>query len=207
MKMSPPKTAPGPRAAKPAAIFKVESSPEGATGDFVDLASDLDRSLAEEQKVVSDQEQQSLEGPGHTLDEIFRAFKQGVEQQVDSQDYDTHYNLGIAYKEMGLVDEAIGEFQFAARDPARLVECCGILGLCFRDKGMPELALKWYRKGLDMPNVGEHEAMGLRYDIAEVYHEQGDHTAALKFYTEVFGMDSTYRDVAAKIRGLKAQKS
>jgi tetratricopeptide (TPR) repeat protein len=207
MKMSPPKAPAGPRASKPATVFKVESSREGETGDFIDLASELEQSLAEAQRDVSAQDQKALEGPGHTLDEIFKAFKQGVEQQVDSRDFDTHYNLGIAYKEMGLVDEAIGEFQFVARDPARLVECCGILGLCFRDKGMPELALKWYRKGLDMPNVGEYEAIGLRYDIAEVYHEQGDHKSALKFYTEVFGMDSTYRDVAAKIRDLRARKS
>ncbi len=207
MKMSPPKAAAGPRASRPAAVFKVESARPGDTGDFIDLASELDQSLAEAQRAVSDQEQQALEGPGHSLDEIFKAFKQGVEQQVDSQDYETHYNLGIAYKEMGLVDEAIGEFQFAARDQARIVECCGILGLCFRDKGMPELALKWYRKGLDMPDLDEHQAIGLRYDIAEVYHEQGDHKTALKFYIEVFGMDSTYRDVAAKIRDLKSQKS
>src|SRR5437899_9065905 len=141
--------------------------------------------------------------PGHSLDEIFKAFKKGVEQQVDSQDYETHYNLGIAYKEMGLVDEAIGEFQYAARDPARTVECCEILGLCFREKGMPQLALKWYQKGLDMPNLGEHEGAGLRYDVAEVFREQGDYKKAMQLYTEVYGLDSTYRDVAGKIKEMK----
>ena len=154
---------------------------------------------------VDTQDQESLEGPGHSIDEIFRAFKKGVEQQVGSEDYDTHYNLGIAYKEMGLVDEAIGEFQYAAKDPSRTVECCGILGLCFRDKGMPQLALKWYQKALSMPNLSEHETIGLRYDVAEVLREQGDHAKALQVYTEVYGSDSNYRDVAAKIKEMKKQ--
>jgi tetratricopeptide (TPR) repeat protein len=194
-----------PRATKAKPVFKVEkrTQPLQAEGDFFDLAGELDRSLAEAQVAVDTQEQESIEGPGHSLDEIFKAFKKGVEQQVDSQDYETHYNLGIAYKEMGLVDEAIGEFQYAARDPSKTVDCCGILGLCFLEKGMPQLALKWYQKGLEMPNLGEHEAVGLRYDIAEVYREQGDYKRAIQSYTEVYGLDSTYRDVAAKIRELK----
>src|SRR5206468_2899151 len=101
-----------PRAARAKPVFKVEKATEpiAAEGDFFDLASELDRSLAEAQVAVDTQEQESIEGPGHSLDEIFKAFRKGVEQQVDSQDYETHYNLGIAYKEMGLVDEAIGEF-------------------------------------------------------------------------------------------------
>ncbi|PYT15342.1 MAG: hypothetical protein DMF51_07000 [Acidobacteria bacterium] len=192
-----------PRATKATPVFRVEKAEPAAEGDFFDLAGELDRSLAEAHVAVDTQEQEALEGPGHSLDEIFRAFKRGVEQQVDSQDYETHYNLGIAYKEMGLVDEAIGEFQYAARDPAKTVECCGILGLCFREKGMPQLALKWYQKGLDMPALGEHEAIGLRYDIAEVFREQGDYKKAMQVYTEVYGLDSTYRDVTAKIKELK----
>ncbi|HXU12605.1 MAG TPA: tetratricopeptide repeat protein [Candidatus Binatia bacterium] len=192
-----------PRASKAKPVFRVEKQQEAAEGDFFDLAGELDRSLAEAQVAVDTQEAESVEGPGHSIDEIFRAFKKGVEQQVDSQDYETHYNLGIAYKEMGLVDEAIGEFQYAARDPGKVVECCGILGLCFREKGMPQLALKWYQKGLDTPSLGEHEAMGLRYDMAEVHREQGEYKKAMQTFSEVYGMDSTYRDVAAKIKEMK----
>lgn len=192
-----------PRAAKARPVFRVEKEQAVAEGDFFDLAGELDRSLAEAQVAVDTQDQESLEGPGHSLDEIFRAFKKGVEQQVDAQDFETHYNLGIAYKEMGLIDEAIGEFQYAARDPAKMVECCGILGLCFREKGMPQLALKWYQKGLDTPSLGEHESIGLRYDIAEVHKEEGEYKKAMQIYSEVYGMDSTYRDVAAKIKEMK----
>ena len=88
-----------------------------------------------------------------SLEDIFREFKKGVEQQLSAEDYETHFNLGIAYKEMGLVDEAIGEFQLASKDPARAVECCSMLGLCFLEKGMPQLAIKWYRKGLEAGTI------------------------------------------------------
>lgn len=202
--ISMPAVSPAPRASKPTPVFKVEKAASAeAEGDYFDLATELDRSLAEAQVAVQTAEPEPIEGQAHSLDEIFKAFRKGVEQQVDSEDYETHYNLGIAYKEMGLVDEAIGEFQYAAKDPARTVECCGILGLCFREKGMPPLALKWYQKGLDMPGIAEHEVVGLRYDMAEVYREQGDAARALQLFTEVYGMDSTYREVSAKLREMK----
>ena len=86
---------------------------------------------------------------------------------------------------------------------AVIIDCCGVLGLCFRDKGMPDLALKWYRRGLDMPDLGEQETKGLRYDIAEVYREKGDYRAALETFTEVYGVDSNYRDVAARIQEMR----
>ncbi len=190
-------------ARRSAPVFRVEAQQESTDGDFFDLASELDKSLEEAQAEIDARDQDVLDGAGHSFDDIFQAFKKGVEQQVDSEDYETHYNLGIAYREMGLVDEAIGEFQFAAKDPARIVDCCGVLGLCFRDKGMPDLALKWYRRGLDMPDLGEQVTKGLRYDIAEVYREKGDYRTALETFTEVYGVDSNYRDVAARIEEMR----
>ncbi|HYV19001.1 MAG TPA: tetratricopeptide repeat protein [Verrucomicrobiae bacterium] len=200
-----PPPAAAPRAAPVRPVFKVEKHVADASGDFFDLAGELDRSMDEEQVKSDATAKDALDGQAHTFEDIFAAFRKGVEQQVGSDDFDTHYNLGIAYKEMGLVDEAIGEFQFAARDPSRALECCGILGLCFRDKGMPELALKWYKRGLDMPGLDEQQAVGLRYDMAEVHREQGEFDQALRMYTEVFGIDSTYREVGSRIKEMRSQ--
>lgn len=200
-----PKTQSAPRAAHARPVFKVEHhKPAGnGEGDFFDLAAELDKTLQEEQAKAEVQVKESLDGQAHSFEDIFEAFKRGVAQQVDSDDFETHYNLGIAYREMGLIDEAIGELQFASRDPSRTLECCGILGLCFRDKGMPDLALKWYKRGLDMPGLGQDQALGLRYDIAELYREKGEVDEALRHYTEVYGLDSTYRDVTARIKEIK----
>jgi tetratricopeptide (TPR) repeat protein len=201
-----PATHEAPKAGPVRPVFKVEKpSAPADDGDFFDLASELESTLDEEHAQSEARAKDALDGQAHTFEDIFAAFRKGVEQQVDSDDFDTHYNLGIAYKEMGLVDEAIGEFQFAAKDPGRVLECCGILGLCFRDKGMPDLALKWYKRGLDMPGLAEQQAVGFRYDMAEVYRDKGQFDEALRMYTEVFGVDSTYRDVASRIKEMKSQ--
>ena len=169
--------------------------------DFFDLAAELESELddSSDDVVALSEEEQSLE-------EIFKEFKKGVEQQLDSEDYDTHYNLGIAYKEMGLIDEAIGEFQLASKDPKRAVECSSMLGLCFLEKGMPQLAIKWYRKGLEMPEITEEEHIGLLYDLGSAFVEVGDTDNAQKAFMEVYGLNSNYRDVINRIKQLEDAK-
>jgi pilus assembly protein FimV len=195
----------------PAAVVVEKESPPLQTAqeenlfadedDFFDLAAELEEELDDESdEIVSlSEEEQSLE-------EIFREFKKGVEQQLDSEDYDTHYNLGIAYKEMGLIDEAIGEFQLASKDAQRSVECASMLGLCFLEKGMPQLAIKWYRKGLEMPEIKEDEHVGLLYDLGSAFMEVGDMPNAQKAFLEVYSMNSSYRDVAGRIKQLQDVK-
>lgn len=202
--IAPPPAAPPPPAARVApaapAITATPVPEENLFADednFFDLAAELESELADDDEPISlSEEEQSLE-------EIFKEFKKGVEQQLDSEDYDTHYNLGIAYKEMGLIDEAIGEFQLASKDPKRAVECASMLGLCFLEKGMPQLAIKWYRKGLEMPEITEEEHIGLLYDLGAAYQEVGDTDAAQKAFMEVYGMNSTYRDIVARIKTLE----
>ena len=132
--------------------------------------------------------------------------QRGVEQQLSAEDYETHFNLGIAYKEMGLIDEAIGEFQLASKDKARTVECCSMLGLCFLEKGMPQLAIKWYRKGLESPEIKEQEALGTLYDLACVYQSTGETDLAYKTFLEVYGLNTNYRDVVHRVKDLEAVK-
>ncbi|HEV8432618.1 MAG TPA: hypothetical protein VGR95_04335, partial [Thermoanaerobaculia bacterium] len=196
--------APAPPPPQPAAPPIAQAAPAIAEenlfadeDDFFDLAAELESELNEEEEPIAlSEEEQSLE-------EIFKEFKKGVEQQLDSEDYDTHYNLGIAYKEMGLTDEAIGEFQLASKDPKRSVECASMLGLCFLEKGMPQLAIKWYRKGLEMPEINEEEHVGLLYDLGNAYVEVGDTQNAQKAFMEVYGMNTNYRDVVSRIKQLE----
>ncbi len=137
------------------------------------------------------------------LAEIFKEFKKGVDKQLGKEDYDTRYNLGIAYKEMGLLDEAIAEFQLAAKDDARLLECSSMLGICFMEKGMPKLAVKWFERGLKAVGRTEEEYQGLRYDLAAAYEAAGEVREALTLYTDLYGQNANFRDVAAKVRHLR----
>jgi tetratricopeptide (TPR) repeat protein len=191
----PPPAAPPPPI--PAMATAQEENLFADEDDFFDLASELESELSEdEESVALGEEEQSLE-------EIFKEFKKGVEQQLDSEDYDTHYNLGIAYKEMGLTDEAIGEFQLASKDPKRAVECASMLGLCFLEKGMPQLAIKWYRKGLEIAEITEEEHIGLLYDLGSAYMEVGDTQNAQKAFLEVYGMNTNYREIVTRIKQLE----
>ena len=138
------------------------------------------------------------------LADIFKEFKKGVDKQLGKEDYDTRYNLGIAYKEMGLIDEAIAEFQLAAKDEGRTLECSSMLGICFMEKGMPKLAVKWFEKGLKAEGRSPEEYQGLRYDLAMAHEAAGEVDKALHLFTDLYGQDANFRDVAAKVRDLRA---
>ncbi len=169
---------------------------------FFNLAAELERELEDEEAPSSP----VLEGSGEevSLEEIFREFKRGVEQQLSPEDYETHYNLGIAYKEMALLDEAIGEFQIAAKDPARAVECCSMLGLCFVEKGLPQLAIQWFQKGLESPTIKPAERLGLRYDLASIHEQNGDAERAYQIYLDIYGENTNYRDVVDRVKSLES---
>jgi tetratricopeptide (TPR) repeat protein len=105
---------------------------------------------------------------------------------------------------MGLIDEAIAEFQLAAKDESRLLECSSMLGICFLEKGMAKLAVKWFEKGLTAPDRSEEEYQGLRYDLASALEAAGETDKALHVFTDLYGQDANFRDVATKVRDLRA---
>jgi tetratricopeptide (TPR) repeat protein len=146
--------------------------------------------------------------PG-ALSDVFDEFKQGMEDDGDTGDYETHYNLGIAFKEMGLMEESIGEFQKALKavgsDVAseEFVRCCNMLGLCFVDKGLPQVAVKWFARGLSTPGRNEETYQALRYDLGCAHEMAGNPKEALETFLDVYGVNINYRDVSEKIESLK----
>lgn len=195
-------TPPEPEMPEPAmAGMQAPVVPEGG----IDLGAELGELFSAQSAVeepVATESSSELGDAG--LNEMFKEFKKGVDKQLGKEDYDTRYNLGIAYKEMGLVDEAIAEFQLAAKDEARLLECSSMLGICFMDKGMPKLAVKWFEKGLKAPGRSEEEYQGLRYDLAMAHEASGDLDKALNLFEDLYGQDANFRDVARKVRDLRA---
>lgn len=143
------------------------------------------------------------------LAELFEEFRAAEEGDSVQEDFETHYNMGTAYKEMDLMDEAVQEFQTAANlvkpgdGTSRFLQCCNMLGHCFMHKGMPEAAVIWFKKGLSAPGHTEDEYQALRYELASAYEQLGDLKHAREFYTEVYGVDVSYREVADKLSQLK----
>ncbi|MBS1812477.1 MAG: tetratricopeptide repeat protein [Acidobacteria bacterium] len=138
-------------------------------------------------------------------------FKAESEQHKPVEDFETHYNLGLAYKEMDMFDEAIEEFQQAFKgimsDPmhGEYVSCCNMLAFCFAQKGLPRLAVVWLKKGLEAPGHNEEVYQALRYDLADAYAAMGDLNNAYEAFAEVYAIDVQYRSVRAKMQEIATQ--
>jgi len=140
------------------------------------------------------------------LAEVFQEFREELgELGDDDEDLETHYNLGIAYREMGLLDEAIGEFQKVAKEiqkgkPFRYaMNCSTLLALSFMDKGEPKIASLWYKRALEVPALEQETILALRYDLAIALETAGESDAALDSFRQVYAMNIDYRDVADRI--------
>jgi tetratricopeptide (TPR) repeat protein len=140
-----------------------------------------------------------------SVDEVFAAFKEHVRSEVEGEDFRTHYDLGIAYKEMGLLDDAISEFELAARAPEIYREACSMLGLTHQARGDPAEAIRWYRAALAAPAEADAPLSGLRYDLAEILLANGDPRGAYELYSQVLAVEPTYRDVRDRVADLKSR--
>jgi tetratricopeptide (TPR) repeat protein len=143
---------------------------------------------------------------------IFDEFREAVEdggEEDDGGDFDTHYQMGLAYREMGLLDQAVEEFQAATGMAAsgdgtpRFLQCCNMLGHCFMEKGMPRPAALWFKRGLEAPGHTEDEYQAMRYDLGTAYEQMGDNGRAIEVLSEVYAIDVSYRGVAERLRELQ----
>lgn len=146
------------------------------------------------------------------LAEIFEEYRVSAESESNGNgDYETHYNLGLAYQEMDLFEEAVEEFQLAvslvsADDGSpRYLQCCNLIGQCFLRKGVPQLAVKWFIKGLSAPTASEDERQALRFDLAAAYEQAGELNRAMDLFTEVYGVNVSYRGVNERLRSLQTR--
>lgn len=81
-----------------------------------------------------------------------------------------------------------------------------MLGLCFLEKGMPEIAIKWFEKGQGAPGRSDEEYNGLRYDLAQAHEAAGNTERALELYMDIYRVNARFRDVRERVRGLQAAK-
>lgn len=171
---------------------------EGLTVDF--SVDELDSILPVPQQVPA-----SSSRDKYGLDGLFSAFKKGVGEQLDQGDTETHYNLGIAYKEMGLYDDAIAEFKAASLDPHRAADCITLQGICCREKGDYVAAEEYFQTGMTLrEQISEEEWLCLKYELALLREVTGDDEAALAGYREIFAINRDFRDTVQKIARLQA---
>jgi tetratricopeptide (TPR) repeat protein len=155
-------------------------------------------------------EKSAAGGETGPLKEVFDEFRAELgEMGAEDEDLETHYNLGIAFREMGLLEEAIGEFQKVAQANDRgkafryAMQCCTLLGLAFMEKGQPSIAAIWYERALLTPGMDTESKLALRYDLGVAQESAGELDAALKSFSQVYAINIDYRDVAERIHSLQ----
>jgi len=177
------------------------------SGDFVDLSAMIleeDLPVRDTRMKVADEEPTGDEE--RDFQEMLARFKQGIDENIDEGDFQSHYDLGVAFKEMGLLDEAIAELQKALRAPDGKLRSSEALGVCFIDKGAYVVAESILRRALDLPASGDQERLGLLYWLGRALEEQGKKVEARELYGRVFAVDIRFRDVSARSKALAKAK-
>jgi pilus assembly protein FimV len=170
-------------------------------GEFFDLAAELRDELSGTAAAKS-----SVAANEQSLDDIFEEFKAGVEAHEKSEDEDTHYNLGVAYRDMGLLDDAVAEFSMANEGDPKFILSRYMLGLCNLEKGDFQTAITEIQNALgysySFGDVSE-ERIGMHYDLGLAFQGVGSVPAAMEEFQKVYNLDPAYRDVASKIQELQ----
>ena len=135
--------------------------------------------------------------------DMLKKFKQGVAENVEAEDYQSHYDLGVAYKEMGLVDEAIAEFQKALRGPENRVRTYEAIGQCFIEKGQNAMAATILARALGEKGHTDDHLVGVLYLLGRANEALGKIEEAMKYYQRVFVVDITFHDVGDRLNALE----
>ena len=136
------------------------------------------------------------------VETVFEQFKAGVAEQVAEDDSDTHFDLGIAYKEMGLHADARREFQVAMSDPRRRCLCWTMIGLIYMEEGQPRDAIEAFQSGLESPEMTEAESVGLHYELGMACEASGLTDQARLHYQYSFQREPRYREVSQRLQRL-----
>src|SRR3990172_6329503 len=178
------------------------SKREDISDEFFDLAAELRDELGG----AAFPEKQAASAEEQSLDDIFEEFKKGVAEQEGRADSDTHYNLGIAYKEMGLLDEAIAEFMLTLEGEPKFIESQYMLGLCYMEHSDYHKAIAEIGNALNYSESLSGDAgerVGMHYDLALAYQGAGNMDEAMSQFQKVAKLDPGYLDTAAKLKEME----
>lgn len=187
-----------------------DAGSNGAAGrDAFDLAAELASELGDFSQEQAAPEVGSAGGDDYqvSVEEVFAEFKKGLEKVVKPEDVDTHYDLGVAYKEMGLIDDAVSEFSIARKGcvgKRKEIDCLSMIGLLQTMKGDFAQSVEAFLQALQTELAKGDVEKALRYDLASAYEGAGQTGRALGQYLRVQGLDGAFRDVAAHVERLSA---
>jgi tetratricopeptide (TPR) repeat protein len=188
-------------------VAEVRSAPKSSDSSFVDLGSMiLDEGSPRDTRMRVDRADPKDKDEQREFQEILEQFKRGIEQNLDSEDYEAHYDLGIAFKEMGLLDEAIAEFQKALRSPQGRLRTSEALGICFYDKGQFGISETVLRRAVETDDAGDEAKIGLLYWLGRAAEAQGKELDAITSYERALAVDIRFMDLSDRVHRLAADR-
>jgi tetratricopeptide (TPR) repeat protein len=186
-----------PRPSRPSAVPDNEFVNLGDWLRDDDLPKDT-RMVVEEKEPTGDEEAD--------FQDMLRKFKQGIADNVEEEDHQSHYDLGVAYKEMGLLDEAISEFQKALRAPSNRVPTYEALGQCFMEKQQMPMAATILSRALHEKGVTEDQLVGVLYLLGQCAEARGQREQAVEYYQRVFVIDIQFKDVGERLAAVESAR-
>jgi tetratricopeptide (TPR) repeat protein len=183
----------------PASPTETEPSASRPDDEVIDLADWLHddagptstRMRMREPKVTGDEQAD--------FDSLLRHFKEGVARSLGEDDFESHYDLGVAYKEMGLLDDAIAEFQKALRSRSHRLAAYEALGQCCVEQGRFDIAATVLSRALHEPGVNDEDRIGVLYLLAFASESLQRWSEARSYYQRVYAIDIGFRDAADRL--------
>ena len=177
--------------------------PGGSDGDYVDFGAMVLDPQGQETTRWTVAAEEPTGDEEEDFARMLSQFKEKVAENISGEDARSHYDLGSAYKEMGLFHEAIAEFQQALRAEPENLAAFEMLGQCFLEKGEPEVAIRTLERGLELPTPVEDDLLGVYYWLGQAHEQVGGSASAREFYEKIFSLDINFKDVTERLKALR----
>jgi tetratricopeptide (TPR) repeat protein len=166
----------------------------GTTGIF-DLGAELSAELGPDLTPTPTGEFQ------YSVADVFDQFKRGLEKTVRPDDSATKYDLGIAFQEMGMLDEALEQFRsaLAGGDRRREVEILDMIGICLGLKGEHREAVETFRRALQSEFLTGDGAKAVHFELGVAHEALGEPEIALWYYQKIAQGDPGYRGAGERV--------
>jgi tetratricopeptide (TPR) repeat protein len=174
---------------------------------YFDLSHQLEEELEAIRHIFYQQTRGDTTVVEKELSAIVSDFKIKVDKKIGTADLEARYNLGIAYLEQDLIDDAIKEFKLASQDEKWELESFTNLGECYKRQNDLSEAIKWYEKAIKLVGADSIQSYALKYEIASLYEAKKESDKALRLFGEVLEWNPEYGDVTARIESIEKQAS
>ncbi len=168
--------------------------------DSFDLAAELRETIEEEDARESSSQSTDTDD---SFESIFKDFKAGVSKTLSDDDHETRFDLGIAYREMGLFGDAIGEFTICLGSESHRLESLHMMGLCALDLGRVSDAVNHFEQALASEALPSEKEAGLRFDLARSYETQSDWSRARDAYVAARDADASFPGIEERMAAVE----